>query len=61
MNKSEYLKKISAKIAYRQRYYMGEKYGFDAKKDLPKVNIDIDNSILLLYLYLSFYFSWICF
>ena len=47
MNKSEYLKKISAKIAYRQRYYMGEKYGFDAKKDLPKVNIDIDTESYL--------------
>ena len=47
MNKSEYLKKISAKIAYRHRYYMGEKYGFDAKKDLPKVNIDIDTESYL--------------
>ena len=47
MNKSEYLKKMSAKITFRHRYYMGDKYGFDAKKDLPKVNIDIDTESYL--------------
>ena len=47
LNKSEYLNKISSKIAYRHRYYLGEKYGFDAKKDLPKVNIDIDTESYL--------------
>ena len=47
LNKSEYLNKISSKIAYRHRYYLGQKYGFDAKKDLPKVNIDIDTDSYL--------------
>ena len=47
LSKSEYLNKISSKIAYRHRYYLGEKYGFDAKKDLPKVNIDIDTENII--------------
>ena len=48
LNKSEYLNKISSKIAYRHRYFLGKKYGFDAQKDLPKVNIDIDTENYLL-------------
>ncbi len=39
-NLSEQLNKLNSNIAYRYRYYLGERYGFDAKKDLLKSNFD---------------------
>lgn len=37
---SDHINNISSKIAYRHRYYLGKKYGFDPKKDLLKINVD---------------------
>lgn len=39
-NLSEQLNKLNSNIAYRHRYYLGKRYGFDAKKDLLKINFD---------------------
>jgi hypothetical protein len=39
-NLSEQLNKLNSSIAYRHRYYLGKRYGFDAKKDLLKINFD---------------------
>jgi hypothetical protein len=41
-NLSEQLNKLNSNIAYRHRYYLGKRYGFDAKKDLLKINFDDD-------------------
>ena len=39
-NLSEQLNKLNSSIAYQHRYYLGKRYGFDAKKDLLKINFD---------------------